>query len=228
MQTASVPSLKVERTSKTLRELTVEKMKEAIFDGYFKPGERLVERRLCDLLAVSRSVVREVLRQLESEGLVEVLPQQGPIVALLSATQASQIYDIRALLESRAAGLCAQFASEQTLQQLHDHNDQIQLAFEQGQLSEVLNKTNVFYELMFQGAGMEIAWDIVQTLNARINRLRSLTIASAERKHQAAQEMRLLVQALIQRDSQAAEQASMAHVEKVRDIAKQILQRQST
>ena len=71
------PSLKVERRTTTLRELALEKMRTAILEAHFQPGERLVERSLCEGLGVSRTVVREVLRHLEAEGLVDSIPNQG-------------------------------------------------------------------------------------------------------------------------------------------------------
>lgn len=71
-------SLKIDRSVKTLRELTLEKMRDAILSAYFKPGERLVERSLCEELGVSRSIVREVLRHLETRtGRVDPAPGPG-------------------------------------------------------------------------------------------------------------------------------------------------------
>src|SRR5215469_10859654 len=105
---AKLPSLKVERPTITLRELALQKMRTAILDARFLPGDRLVERALCEELGVSRTVVREVLRHLETEGLVESLPNQGPIVAILDIDTAAEIYEIRALLEGDAAMACAQ------------------------------------------------------------------------------------------------------------------------
>ena len=69
--------LRIDRNAKTLRELTLDKLRGAIVQGYFRPGARLVERTLCDELGVSRTVVREVLRHLETEGLVEIVARQG-------------------------------------------------------------------------------------------------------------------------------------------------------
>ncbi|WP_163535827.1 GntR family transcriptional regulator, partial [Klebsiella pneumoniae] len=63
--------MRVDRSAKTLRELTLEKMREAIVSLRFRPGDRLVERDLCEQLGVSRTVVREVLRHLEAEGIVQ-------------------------------------------------------------------------------------------------------------------------------------------------------------
>src|SRR5215831_3449579 len=101
-------TLRVDRSIKTLRELTLEKLRDAILNLRFKPGERLVERHLCDQLGVSRTVVREVLRHLEAEGLVETVARQGPIVARLDPTQVAEIYELRGLLEANAARACAE------------------------------------------------------------------------------------------------------------------------
>lgn len=211
-------SLKVDRSAKTLRELTLEKMHQAIFSGYFAPGERLVERKLCELLGVSRSVIREVLRQLESEGLIETIAQ-GPMVARIDADRAAQIYDLRALLEGQAARVCAEKASDETLAELAALNRHIQQAFERSEFTLVMERTTAFYERMFLGSGLDVAWEMVQSLNARINRLRAMTISSAERKADTAREMAALVDALLRRDGAAAEQASRAHIQKAAEIA---------
>lgn len=223
MPAAQTSSIKVDRSTKTLRELTLESMRGAIFSGHFKPGERLVERNLCEQLDVSRSVVREVLRHLETEGLVESIPHQGPVVASLDADRAAQIYELRALLEGHAARLCAEKASDATIERLGELNDHIQAAFSEADFHEVMVRTSAFYEAMFIGSGLTMAWDIVQSLNARINRLRAMTISSSGRKTEAAAEMARIVQALRQRDPQAAQEASEAHVRRVAEIAAQRL-----
>jgi len=221
MAASKTDSLKVERNTKTLRELTLEKMREAIWSGHFKPGERLVERSLCDQLDVSRSVVREVLRHLEAEGLVESIPQQGPVVATISAEDAAQIYEIRALLEGHAARLCAQKASDGALKKLAELNAQTQTAFARGDHAAVLSRTRAFYEMLFLEAGMTMAWEVVQSLNSRISRLRAITIAAKGRKAETAAEMARIVEALQKRDPQAAQEASQAHVRRVAQIVAQ-------
>ncbi|MCY1164659.1 MAG: GntR family transcriptional regulator [Pseudomonadota bacterium] len=223
MPATQTSSIKVDRSTKTLRELTLESMRGAIFSGHFKPGERLVERNLCEQLDVSRSVVREVLRHLETEGLVESIPHQGPVVASLDADRAAQIYELRALLEGHAARLCAEKASDATIQRLGELNDHIQAAFSEDDFHEVMVRTSAFYEAMFIGSGLTMAWDVVQSLNARINRLRAMTISSIGRKAEAAAEMERIVQALRNRDPQAAQEASQAHVRRVAEIAAQRL-----
>ena len=92
MADAKLSSLRVTRPQKTLRELTLDQMRNAIIDGHFKPGQRLVERDLCTQPGVSRTIVREVRRQLESEGLVATVGTRGPVVAVTTPEQALQIY----------------------------------------------------------------------------------------------------------------------------------------
>jgi DNA-binding GntR family transcriptional regulator len=222
---ASSPAtvLKVDRSTKTLRELSLEKMRTAILSGHFKPGERLVERSLCEQLDVSRSIVREVLRHLETEGLVESIPHHGPVVATLSTERAAQVYEIRALLEGHAANLCAQRASDAALKELGELNARIQHAFAAGDFPEVVTRTTAFYEALFAGARLDMAWQIVQSLNARINRLRLMTISSPGRQKEAAAEMERLVKALRKRDPKAAQEAAEAHVRRVAEIAGHLL-----
>ncbi len=225
MPTPANGSLKVDRSAPTLRELSLAKMREAILSGHFKPGERLVERNLCEQLDVSRSIVREVLRHLETEGLVESISHQGPVVASLDADQAAQVYEIRALLEGHAARLCAERASDATIRKLGELNAGIQQAFEAGDFHEVMVRTTAFYETMFTGSGLAMAWGIVQSLNARINRLRVMTISSHGRQKEAAEEMARILKALKKRDPQAAQEASERHVRRVAEIARDLLQK---
>ncbi|WP_206958223.1 GntR family transcriptional regulator [Trinickia acidisoli] len=218
------PSLKVERRTTTLRELALEKMRTAILDAHFLPGERLVERALCEELGVSRTVVREVLRHLEAEGLVDSIPNQGPIVAVLDAETAAQIYEIRALLEGDAAMACARHADEALVSRLADCIEGIARAFETHAHQTVRELTTTFYEHMFHGGDKKVALEIVQTLNARINRLRAMTIASDDRGRQAVAEMNLILDAIRCRDPERARDAATTHVERVAAIAAQLLQ----
>lgn len=216
-------SLKVERPTTTLRDLVLQKMRAAILDAHFMPGDRLVERALCEELGVSRTIVREVLRHLETEGLVESLPNQGPIVAILEGDTAAEIYEIRALLEGEAAMACAQHADEHTVTALAACIDRIQRAFDAQDHQAVREFTTAFYEHMFIGGGKKVAWEIVQSLTARINRLRAMTIASDDRGRQAVQEMRQILAAIRAHEPVAARDAATAHVERVAEIARGLL-----
>src|SRR3954447_14533312 len=91
----------------TVRSRVGQKLREAIMAGVFKPGQRLVERELCEMTGVSRPSIREALRLLEAEGLVSIVAHRGPVVSTISVEEAEQLYAARALLEGFAGRECA-------------------------------------------------------------------------------------------------------------------------
>ena len=103
-------SLRVKRNNITLRQQVLDVLRNAILEARFKPGDRLIERELCELTGVSRTSVREALRHLESEGLVRNIPNKGPTVATVGLEEAQQIYEMREALEGQAGRLFAQRA----------------------------------------------------------------------------------------------------------------------
>ena len=101
-----------------MRQKTLVKLREAIVTGRFKPDERLVERDVCAKTGVSRSSVREALRYLESEGLVESRGGKGIFVVNLSAAEAMEIYELRKAVEAEAALHFAERASDDEVRQI--------------------------------------------------------------------------------------------------------------
>ncbi|MFP6561813.1 GntR family transcriptional regulator [Paraburkholderia sp. B3] len=219
--------LKVVRETKTLRELTLDKLRDAIVQGYFQPGARLVERTLCDELGVSRTIVREVLRHLETEGLVEVIARQGPVVAQLNPAQVSEIYELRGLLEANAARACAEQSTPALVKELRDIRKKIEAAFKAEDLPAVLAHTERFYDALFEGAQKTVSLAVVKTLNARINRLRALTIAMPGRSGESNREMNKMLDAIERRDGDAAFAASIAHIQRTSELAQSALAQRS-
>jgi DNA-binding GntR family transcriptional regulator len=219
--------LRIDRNAKTLRELTLEKLRGAIVQGYFRPGARLVERTLCDELGVSRTVVREVLRHLETEGLVEIIARQGPIVARLDPDQVAETYELRGLLEANAARACAEQSTPELVARLRGLRKTIEDAFAKNDLPRVLEYTELFYDAMFEGAQKHVSLSVVKTLNARINRLRALTIATPGRGDESNQEMNALLDAIERRDGEAAAAASAAHIKRAGELAMTALAQQT-
>ncbi|KVK61515.1 hypothetical protein L905_05905, partial [Agrobacterium sp. TS43] len=142
-------AIRVERPTKTLRELALDKVRDAIVNGYFRPGDRLVERDLCAQLGVSRTIVREVLRHLESEGLVANLPNKGPMVAMLDLDEAKQIYEIRGALEGMAARLCAERRDPAIVEALETSLSHIRESYVERDMPGVLAHTSSFYQTLF-------------------------------------------------------------------------------
>lgn len=223
MSLVETPLQKIAETPRTLREIVVDRLRNAIILGHFASGERLVERTICEQLGVSRTVVREALRYLESEALVEIVPNRGPIVARLDWGQAEQIYRIRLLLETDAVMACAARISPTVAAELAEAlNDMEQTAAwqEAGSFFEAATR---FYQIIFAAAGHSVAWDIVQRLNGRISRLRAMTLADPDRNTPGPVRMRRIYEAVRAGDGPAAQAAVRAHLEEVTQIAHRVL-----
>jgi GntR family transcriptional regulator, trigonelline degradation regulator len=220
----SAAALKVERNIPTLRELTLEKMREAILSLQFQPGDRLIERQLCEHLGVSRTIVREVLRHLESEGLVQTLPHKGPIVAKPTVAEMQQIYELRALLEGLAARTCAELKDQQTIAALEKALKDIRKAYASRDANQhVLQATTVFYHTLFHAAGKTVAWGIESSLNARMNHLRAITINTPNRNRSGPAAMEAIVNAIRQGKPDAAYKACVDHVAEASRLAQEYL-----
>lgn len=225
MQTADTDTddLRIHEMPQRLREVVLDRMRAAIIAGRFKGGERLVERTLCDQLGVSRSVVREVIRILEAEGLVESAGHKGPVVARLDWDQARQIYDIRLLLEQGAAAACALAADDRVKADLRAALHALQSAQTGGELA-LFDATTRFYQVIFHAAGHHIAWEIVQRLNGRISRLRALTLATTDRHVSGQARMARIAEAIGAGDAAAAATAVRDHLTEAASIAQRLLQ----
>ncbi len=114
-----------------LRRQVLDELRQSIIAGRLAPGSRLVERELTAMMGVSRTVVREALRQLESEGLISIIPNKGPIVRELTLAEAKDLYSIRAVLEGLAARRFVENASDNQLEKLQQALDATAEAYEQ-------------------------------------------------------------------------------------------------
>jgi DNA-binding GntR family transcriptional regulator len=222
-QAVEPASLRIEQAPKTLREIALERVRAAILEFRFQPGARLTERDLCGQLGVSRSVVREVIRHLEAEGLVQTIPHHGPIVARLDAEAAAQIYEIRGLLEASAAQAAAERADGAAIEKMAAAMSDIENAYAIGDHRAALAATTRFYETMFLSGGKAVGWEIAQRLNGRISRLRAMTMASPGRQFTGPPQMRKILEAISRRDPETAAKACREHVARAASIAQQLL-----
>ncbi len=214
---------KIDQAPQTLRDIVQSRLREAILNGGFAPGSRLVERPLCEQLGVSRTVVRETIRYLEAEGLVEIIPNRGPIVATLTWDQAKQVYDIRRQLEGSAAAACAQLQTPEFAPKFSAALAALQIKVHDTEWADFLQATTHFYHLIFQEAGHSIAWEIVQRLNGRISRLRTVTITDQSRERSGMSHMVAIHDGIISGDAQRAKQAVEDHIRDAEMVANRFL-----
>lgn len=196
-----------------LRHQVVTRIRDAIVSGEFKPGQRLVERDLCERFGVSRPPVREALRQLDAEGFVQTIANRGPIVAELDFGTVRALYEVRAVLEAQAAKLFAERASQEEIQALHQAVRLIEVAYDEGSVDEKLAAKNRFYDIIIKGSRNELLSSMFRTINERSNLMRRMSMSSKERLPKSLSEIRAIVDAITARNSSKAFELTLVHVE---------------
>jgi len=225
LQSSSAPLIaKIQRSAAPLRRDVVDALRTAIIEGRLVPGARLTERELIEMTGVSRTVIREALRQLESEGVIETIPNKGPIVRKLTRDEAKDLYLIRSVLEGLAARMFVANATREDIAALKRALDETAIAYRDGDPEIVLNAKNRFYDILFRGAGSETLSSMIATLHARIWRWRALGLGhprrSRGRSKEAVKGLRDLLKAIERRDADEAE--AIARLE-VSNAAKEVM-----
>jgi DNA-binding GntR family transcriptional regulator len=214
----------VKREVEPLRERTLKSLRDAILSNHLKPGQRLVERDLCEQAGVSRSSIREALRYLESEGLVESHGSKGMFVSVLTRKKALEIYEVRAALEGEAARHFAERATEADLRAVRHAYEEVERG-SLGTADDYSREIDRFFELLFIGARNPTAHALVRTLRARINLLRHTSIRASPKERIAGSmgQMRMIVEALERRDGAAAAHECRGYIARSAEFAGQFL-----
>ncbi len=191
--------------AETLRQKTLVKLREAIVSGYYKPEHRLVERDVCVQTGVSRSSVREALRYLEAEGLVESRGTKGMFVVKMTAEEAMEIYELRMAVETAAAMYFSARASDAEMKELTEVFAAVKAA-SVANTDEYWRETDRLFDVMMRGARNAVAYTLMTTLRSRIRYLRATTTrrATPEYREASVRLMAALTDALVNRDGPAA------------------------
>jgi DNA-binding GntR family transcriptional regulator len=209
----------VERVAAPLREQVSDLLRREIVSMRLQPGQRLVERELIERIGVSRTTVREALRELAAEGLVTTIPQKGAIVAIPSPKEAAEVYEVRALLEGLAASEFASNASDAHVAALRTAFAAVERTGEADDARGLLQSKNRFYEVLFDGADNATIRTILEGLQARVAVLRATSLTAPDRPRQSVREIRDIVEAIERRDSPGAAEAAAFHVRQAAQAA---------
>jgi DNA-binding GntR family transcriptional regulator len=196
----------------SLRGRVFNKIREDILAGVYKENEELKENTLGQELGVSRTPVREALRQLELEGLVTIIPNKGAYVSGITRKDIQDIYAIRSYLE----GLCARWACE------HITNAQIEALDEILYLSEfharrshheqLVELDNKFHELIYMASGSKILNHVLSDFHHYVERIRKITLSSTSRATKSNKEHAAILDAIKQRNGELAETLAHQHI----------------
>ena len=196
----------------SLRGKVYDRIREDILNGVYKEHEELKEATLGKMMEVSRTPVREALRQLELEGLVEIIPNKGARVTGITKKDIEDIYQIRYLLE----GLSAKWATEHVTEELIDKMEETLYLTEfhakKGNYLQVFELDSQFHELMYEASGSKMLNHILSDFHMYVTRIRKTSLASGNRSKNSTEEHRAILEAIKDRDANRAEECAHMHV----------------
>lgn len=220
--------LQITPRTATLRNMVENRLRAAIISGRFKPGQRLIERELCDLIAVSRPSIREAMRQLEAEGLVTAQPYRGPIVAIVSADEARQLYAVRALLEGFAGEQFALRGEPDEMEALTKAVEKLEAVIAAGaEPTALIEAKTHFYAVLMDGSENIFVRQTLGMLHNRVTLLRLTSMGQPGRLTQSIAEIREIHAAILARDPAAAKSACERHVASATQVALAVLSKQA-
>jgi DNA-binding GntR family transcriptional regulator len=208
-----VAGQRVQRVAAPLRTQVLEALRQDVLAAEFQPGERLVEAQLCARYEVSRTVVREVLRQLESEGLVTTVPNRGPIVTELTTADAVALFEVRGALEGLAGALFAERATAGQREQMGKVIRRYARTYRKAELAERLEMKDEFYDILIAGAANPVIDSTLRGIHARVQMLRGLSLQAEGRGPETVRELTAIHEAAaVAGDPAAARAACEDHV----------------
>jgi DNA-binding GntR family transcriptional regulator len=186
-------------------------LREAILAGSLKSGERLVEESIAALASVSRTPVREAIRRLEADGLVED-SGSGPVAVSVRSDALAEMCVVRETLEALASRLAALGRTELDLLTLEDLAARWRAALENDASEDELVRLNhAFHETMWQASGNRYLVEQLRVLRGRIELSGRSTLGSPERAAEAMSEHAALIEAVARRDADGAEELARLH-----------------
>ena len=192
-------------------------VRNAIFDGLYPTGHKLVERELCELTGASRSILREALASLEAKGLIQRESYRGYSVSELNVRQIYEIFELRATLETLAAELFAERASEAEMGELARLLEDLETCVSSGDQPQMRLVKERYYELLFSGCRNREIRRALENIIDRVHYLRGRLMSDPARRRKSLEEMRRLTAALLARDRIEARAASIEHLTAARD-----------
>ena len=205
--------VKKEVTDKySLRGRVFNKIREDILNGRYKVKEELREVAIGEEMGVSRTPVREAFRQLELEGLIQIVPNKGAYVTGITAKDVRDIYVMRSLLE----GLCARWATENiSKEQMEEMEENIFLSefhASKGHTEQMAELDNRFHEIMYEACSSKMLEHALKDYHQYVLRVRKKTLSTQTRSTASNAEHRKIMEAIKAGDADMAEQLANKHM----------------
>lgn len=201
-----------------LSEQVYRSLVDSIAEGSIPPGTELKEQHLAKQMNVSATPVREAIRRLASDGLVDIVPYHGAVVRMLNQQEISEAYACREALERLAVAECVKYLEDQDIKNLYDL---IELFRTAEASADICSASQQFDAYIYSLANNQILHNLLDTLQGIISRDRKYSSSNLERRHAIYNEHKALVQALEARDVKAAQEAVSIHIHNGRKFIEQ-------
>lgn len=196
----------------SLRSRVFQSIRDDILKGKYSEGEELREATLGKELGVSRTPVREALRQLELEGLIEIIPNKGAYVVGISQKDVHDIYVIRSMLE----GLCARWAAEHITQEQIEELEEIIMLSEfhsqKGHIRQVTELDSQFHEVLYSACESRILEHVLSDFHKYVQMTRNKSVKEHDRAKRSIEEHRMMLEAIRDQDAGRAESLANDHI----------------
>jgi DNA-binding GntR family transcriptional regulator len=210
--------------SQNLPEVIFQKLRSLLVEGKIAPGSKLNERELAESLHVSRTPIREAIRRLAAEGLVELITNRGAIALQLSLEDVVHTFDVIAQLEGFSGELAANNISDATLSELEALQYEMMASYARRDLSSYYKLNLRIHHLINQAANNPILSRLFSQVNARIEALRCRSNKDGVKWEKAVEEHQEMLEALKARDGARMRKIMISHVQNKRDVVVQLLQ----
>lgn len=211
----SLTSLKIGSPDQ-VSDLVFETLRKAIVDLTLAPGEKLVEREIAELMGVSRTPVREALRHLEAQGLVEHLPRKGYVVRDIDPDELEEIFSIREALEVLALRECAKRGEPEALERAHRILEDGFAALEKNDVEGIHGSISAFNDVLVAACGMPRLIGLIRTYLYFVERYRRILIFSETRPSEVLEEHADILKAVEEGDLDRVEDLVRDHLANAR------------
>lgn len=186
-----------------LHEEAVDRLRDQIVQGRLGPGERLNERLLCEQLGISRTPLREAIKLLATEGLVELLPNRGAVVSAVDPNRIAEALVVMGTLEALAGELACGQASDATIASIRRLHDEMLAMHAKGDLAGYFRYNQLIHMGIVEASRNPVLANTYRQLNANVKRARFMANLSRERWDAAVAEHEQIIRALERRDAAA-------------------------
>ena len=209
----------IEHKNISLAEQVFDRLETDILSGKYRQGEILTELKLVGDLGVSRTPIREALRRLEQEHIIEITPR-GILVIGVSRKDLDDILAIRIRVEGLAAAETARNITDEQLEELRETVELQEFYVPKHDADRINGMDSRFHKLIYRFSGSTPLYDTLMPLHKKLHKYRKASVENEVRSEHSSQEHRAIFEAIAAHDAELAEQRMMAHIANAREFIK--------